>query len=265
VREALGAPDLPVQIENVQRWAATADWAERFSDGRVLLAGDAVHVMPPTGGFGGNCGVQDAFDLAWKLQYVLDGTASPALLDTYDVERRPVGSFTTEQAYTRYVLRLDPGLGKENLMPIVPEYTVELGYRHVSDAIALEEGDDGALWEDPTEPTGRPGMRAPHVWIDRDGARVSTLDLFCRGFTLVAGAEGTDRCSEAQGAAARLGVPLDAYRIGVDFDDSSGSVAGAYGIDAESAVLVRPDGFVAWRARSADGDVAAALARALAR
>jgi 2-polyprenyl-6-methoxyphenol hydroxylase-like FAD-dependent oxidoreductase len=265
VREALGAPDLPVQIENVQRWAATADWAERFSEGRVLLAGDAVHVMPPTGGFGGNCGVQDAFDLAWKLQYVLDGTASPALLDTYDVERRPVGSFTTEQAYTRYVLRLDPGLGKENLVPIVPEYTVELGYRHVSDAVALEEGDDGALWEDPKEPTGRAGMRAPHVWIDRDGRKISTLDLFCRGFTLVAAAEGADRCSEAQAAAAQLGVPLDAYRIGVDFGDSSGSVADTYGIDAESAVLVRPDGFVAWRARSADGDVAAALARALAR
>jgi 2-polyprenyl-6-methoxyphenol hydroxylase-like FAD-dependent oxidoreductase len=265
VREALGAPDLPVQIENVQRWAATADWAERFSDGRVLLAGDAVHVMPPTGGFGGNCGVQDAFDLAWKLQYVLDGAAPPALLETYDTERRPVGSFTTEQAYTRYVLRLDPGLGKENLMPIVPEYTVELGYRHVSDAVALEEGDDGALWEDPSEPSGRPGMRAAHAWIDRNGSTISTLDLLCRGFTLVAGTEGTEWCSAAQAAAERLGVPLDAYRIGLDFGDASGAVAEAYGIDAEGAVLVRPDGFVAWRARSADGDVETTLARALAR
>ena len=113
VRTSLGAPDLPVQIENVQRWSATADWAERFSDGRILLAGDSVHVMPPTGGFGGNTGVQDAYDLAWKLAAVLDGTAGPGLLDTYDTERRPVGSFTVEQAYTRYVLRLDPSLGKD--------------------------------------------------------------------------------------------------------------------------------------------------------
>jgi 2-polyprenyl-6-methoxyphenol hydroxylase-like FAD-dependent oxidoreductase len=265
VREALGAPDLPVQIENVQRWAATADWAERFSDGRILLAGDAVHVMPPTGGFGGNCGVQDAFDLAWKLQYVLDGVAPRALLDTYDTERRPVGSFTTEQAYTRYVLRLDPGLGKENLMPIVHEATVELGYRHVSDQVTLEEGDDGALWEDPHEPSGRPGMRAPHVWIDRDGERVSTLDLFCSGFTLVAGAEGSECCAAANAAAERLGVPLDAYRAGTDFGDPSEAVANTYGIGAEGAALVRPDGFIAWRAGGADGDVETALARALVR
>jgi hypothetical protein len=265
VREALGAPDLPVQIENVQRWSATADWAERFSDGRIHLAGDAVHVMPPTGGFGGNCGVQDAFDLAWKLEYVLAGKAPAALLDTYDSERRPVGSFTTEQAYTRYVLRLDPSLGKENLMPIVHEATVELGYRHVSDAVAVEEDDDGALWEEPNEPSGRPGMRAPHVWIDRDGGRVSTLDLLCRGFTLLAGPEGGAWCAAASAAAERLGVPLDAYRSGADFKDAEGAVTGAYDIGAEGASLVRPDGFVAWRTRTAGGDLDGALARALAR
>src|SRR5581483_7980633 len=72
VRTALGAPDLPVAIENVQRWSASADYAERLVDGRILLAGDAAHVMPPTGGFGGNTGVQDAYDLAWKLAHVLD-------------------------------------------------------------------------------------------------------------------------------------------------------------------------------------------------
>jgi 2-polyprenyl-6-methoxyphenol hydroxylase-like FAD-dependent oxidoreductase len=265
VREALGAPDLPVQIENVQRWSATADWAERFSDGRIHLAGDAVHVMPPTGGFGGNCGVQDAFDLAWKLEYVLSGKAPAALLDTYDTERRPVGSFTTEQAYTRYVLRLDPGLGKENLMPIVHEATVELGYRHVSEAIALDGDDDGALWEDPHEPSGRAGMRAPHVWIDHDGGQISTLDLFSRGFTLIAGSEGGAWCEDATAAAERLGVPLDACRAGADFGDDAGAVAAAYDIGSEGASLVRPDGFVAWRTRTGDGDVDAALARALAR
>jgi 2-polyprenyl-6-methoxyphenol hydroxylase-like FAD-dependent oxidoreductase len=262
VRRALGAPDLPVEIENVQRWSSMADWAERFSAGRVLIAGDAVHVMPPTGGFGGNTGIQDAYDLAWKLQYVLDGIAAPALLDTYDTERRPVGSFAVEQAYTRYVLRLDPGLGKENLVPIVPEYTVELGYRQVSGAVQAD-GDD--LWEDPKQPSGRPGFRAPHLVVEHDGAEISTLDLFGRGFTLLAGAEGSAWCPAAQAAGERLGAPVDAFRAGADFADPSGSFAGLYGVGAEGATLVRPDGFVAWRTGDASGDVDAALARALCR
>ena len=92
VREALGAPALAIEIENVQQWNACADWAERFQEGRVFLAGDAAHNMPPTGGFGGNTGVADAHNLAWKLALVLDGSAGPGLLQTYDAERRPVAS-----------------------------------------------------------------------------------------------------------------------------------------------------------------------------
>jgi 2-polyprenyl-6-methoxyphenol hydroxylase-like FAD-dependent oxidoreductase len=115
VREALGAPDLAVEIENVQQWSACAEWAARFREGRIFLAGDAAHTMPPTGGFGGNTGVTDAHNLAWKLAWTLDGRAGAGLLDTYDVERRPVAELTVEQAYTRYVLRLDPELGKEDI------------------------------------------------------------------------------------------------------------------------------------------------------
>jgi 2-polyprenyl-6-methoxyphenol hydroxylase-like FAD-dependent oxidoreductase len=269
VRQALGAPDLPIQIESVQRWAASADWAERFADGRILLAGDAAHVMPPTGGFGGNTGVQDAYDLAWKLAYVLDGTAGPELLATYDAERRPVGSFTVEQAYTRYVLRLDPGLGKENLMPIVEEATVELGYRYGSLAVEPEEGDDGALWENPREPTARPGMRAPHLAIDRNGTKTSTLDLFGPSFVLLAGPEGDAWCAAARAAGERIGLPVEAYRCGSDFVDGSGHFPELYGVGEEGAALVRPDGFVAWRARAsqanADATLTGAIARAVAR
>ncbi|HZT44860.1 MAG TPA: FAD-dependent monooxygenase [Gaiellaceae bacterium] len=263
VRLALGAPGLPVQIENVQRWSATADWAERFSEGRVLIAGDAAHVMPPTGGFGGNTGVQDAYDLAWKLQYVLQGLASPALLETYDDERRPVGEFATEQAYTRYVLRLDPGLGKENLQPIVREDAVELGYRYSSGAIEAEADDDGLVWEDPHAPTARPGTRAPHLELERDGSSVSSLDLFGRDFVLLAAAEGQAWCEAAASAAKELGVSVEAYRDGADF--GSDRFAELYGVGSAGAVLVRPDGFVAWRAREEAGDVAGALRRALLR
>jgi 2-polyprenyl-6-methoxyphenol hydroxylase-like FAD-dependent oxidoreductase len=267
VRTALGAPDLPIQIENVQRWSATADWAERFSDGRIFLAGDSVHVMPPTGGFGGNTGVQDAYDLAWKLAAVLKGIAAPALLDTYDAERRPVGSFTTEQAYTRYVLRLDPSLGKENLMPIVDEAAVELGYRHLSAGVQPDPGDDGALWEDPREPTARPGMRAPHLPVDHNGSTASLLDLFGSGFVLLAGAGGGAWSEAAERAAGDAGVAIETHRDGADFRDPAGRFAELYGVGEEGATLVRPDGFVAWRTRQgADADgLTRALAAALGR
>jgi 2-polyprenyl-6-methoxyphenol hydroxylase-like FAD-dependent oxidoreductase len=111
VRSGVGVPDLPVKIDGVARWRATSDVASKFRDGRVFLAGDAAHLMPPNGGFGGNTGIHDAHNLAWKLAAVLKGTAGPRLLETYETERRPVGKFTVEQAYTRYVTRTAPYLG----------------------------------------------------------------------------------------------------------------------------------------------------------
>ena len=80
VRQALGDPEIAVEIENVQRWNACAEWAATLQDGRVFIVGDAAHNMPPTGGFGGNTGVQDGHNLAWKLAAVLDGSAGPELL-----------------------------------------------------------------------------------------------------------------------------------------------------------------------------------------
>jgi 2-polyprenyl-6-methoxyphenol hydroxylase-like FAD-dependent oxidoreductase len=105
VRAGAGIADLPVKIDGIARWRATADVARRFQEGRIFLAGDAAHLMPPNGGFGGNTGIHDAHNLAWKLAMVLKGIASPKLLDTYEIERKPVSKFTVEQAYTRYVTR----------------------------------------------------------------------------------------------------------------------------------------------------------------
>jgi 2-polyprenyl-6-methoxyphenol hydroxylase-like FAD-dependent oxidoreductase len=262
VQEALGDPGIAVEIESVQRWAATAEYAERLREGRVFLAGDSAHVMPPTGGFGGNCGVQDGYDLAWKLAYVLDGRAGEALLDTYDAERQPVGALTTEQAYTRYVLRVDPSLGKEDLMPVVHEVPIELGYRYRSAAVVATDGDE-TMWEDACEPSGRPGFRAPHAWIDRDGAECSTLDLFGGDFVLVAGANGEQRRRAAERAASSLGIAVAAYRVGAEIAGPTDSLETLYGIGPEGAALVRPDGFVAWRASSADAGGEQALADAL--
>ncbi|HEX6724572.1 MAG TPA: FAD-dependent monooxygenase [Gaiella sp.] len=267
VREALGDPEIPVDVENVQRWAATAAYAGRYRDRRVFLAGDAVHVMPPTGGFGGNCGVQDGYDLAWKLALVLRGTGGETLLDTYDTERRPVGAFTTEQAYTRYVLRLDPTLGKENLAPIVDEAAVEVGYGYRSPAITGPSEAD-VLWEDPREPSGRPGFRAPHLPVD--GGSRSTLDLFGRTFVVLAGPDGEAWCAAARTATERGPVAVDAYRLGAELADPERALERAHGLGADGAVLVRPDGFVAWRRETRGGvdpqrELDAALGAALGR
>jgi 2-polyprenyl-6-methoxyphenol hydroxylase-like FAD-dependent oxidoreductase len=256
VRDALGDPDIAVEIESVQRWAATAEYAERLREGRVFLAGDSAHVMPPTGGFGGNCGVQDGYDLAWKLAYVLDGRAGEMLLDTYDAERQPVGALTTEQAYTRYVLRVDPSLGQDNLMPVVHEVPIELGYRYRSAAIVGADDDD-TMWEDSREPSGRPGFRAPHAWIEVGGKTRSTLDLFGRNFVVVVGPGGEAWRAAANRAGGALGV-------GIDVHHAAGVVPSLYGTGDDGAALVRPDGFVAWRTSTAGDDCEATLAEVLA-
>ena len=189
LRAAIGVPDIGVVIENIATWRAEANCADRFRDGRVFLAGDAAHVVPPNGGYGGNTGVQDAHNLAWKLALALRGVAGPGLLDTYDAERRPVGELTVEQAFTRYVTRVAPYLGTEDTQPIVDDFSMEIGYRYNSPAIVLEPGSP-PLHEHPRESAGRPGARAPHVFLDRGGRRLSTLDLFGRNFVLLAGPGG---------------------------------------------------------------------------
>jgi len=266
VREALGAPDLPVEIEDVQRWNAAAEWAQRLRSGRVMLAGDSAHVMPPTGGYGGNTGVQDAHNLAWKLAYVLGGRAGDDLLDTYEEERLPVARMTVEQAYTRYVTRLDPALGTDGLDPVIDDAAIDLGYRYRSRLFTVDGPDDGAQWEDPHSPSGRPGVRAPHVPVRRNGSELSTLDLVGRNFLLLSGSSGWVQAGTS--AAERLGVPLDVWRVGPDADvqDFDDQFVKAYGIGPDGAVLIRPDGFVAWRSGGdVDDDSGRPVGEALAR
>jgi 2-polyprenyl-6-methoxyphenol hydroxylase-like FAD-dependent oxidoreductase len=254
LRAAIGVPEIPVTVEDIATWRAVADSAERYGQGRVFLAGDAAHTMPPNGGFGGNTGVQDAHNLAWKLAFVLKGIAGPDLLDTYDAERRAVGELTVEQAYTRYVTRVAPYLGTDGMQEIVDDMSMEIGYRYNSAAIALEPGHAPALHEHPRESTGRPGSRAPHVPVERAGGSVSTLDLFGTVFVLLAGPEGGAWHDAALRAAAALDVPLEAFVVGGGvLRDPGSTFAAAYGISAAGAVLVRPDGFVAWRAHDATG------------
>ena len=265
VRSAVGVPDTPVEISQVIAWRCVADNADRYREGRVFLAGDAAHTMPPNGGFGGNTGVQDAHNLAWKLAMVLKGEAGEALLDTYNAERHPFGALTCEQAYSRYVRRSAPYLGVETVAPLVDEWRMEIGHKYHSSAVVSEPDDDGALHDDPFQSRARPGTRAPHCEMVRTGARISTLDLFTKNFVLLAGPDGKAWCEAVRNAGRQCGVTVDAYRVGPsgDLTDPDGGFPAAYGISPAGAVLVRPDGFVAWRAKEGDDAAGATIARVL--
>ncbi len=258
VRGGVGVPDLPVRIDGWTRWRATACVAERLREGRIFIAGDAAHLMPPNGGFGGNTGIHDAHNLAWKLALVIKGHAHPALLDSYEPERKPVAEFTVGQAFTRYVLRTAPWL--KPTQPIdsqVDDFDIELGYLY---------GVPGAVHADPRSTRGMPGSRAPHVWLTRSQERVSSHDLF-GNFVLLTAPGGGEAWRSAAGIVSReLGhVPLDVFCVGRDLDDPDGSFCQAYGLSDTGASLVRPDGFVAWRAERIPPDPRAALREALAR
>jgi len=260
VRAGLGRDDIPITIENVMHWDSTADVADQFRAGRILLAGDAAHIMPPNGGFGGNTGVQDAHNLAWKLALVLKGLANPELLSTFEPERRPASAFTVEQAYTRYVLRVAPDLPADPHQPLANDLNIEMGYIYRSSAMISEDADDARIHENPRESKGRPGTRAPHVWLGHDGRQISTLDLFGRNFALLGGAESSAWCECGKEASKKLNIDLEVHRVGVDgLADPTGEFLPAFGIDPTGTVLVRPDGFVAWRAKSGEGASAARM------
>ncbi|MEV6400721.1 FAD-dependent monooxygenase [Streptomyces sp. NPDC051907] len=253
IRAAVGKPDLDVEITGMAPWHAAERVAERYSSGRVLLAGDSAHEMSPTGAFGSNTGIQDAHNLAWKLAAVLEGWAGPGLLETYEAERQPVARATSERASARsaehshpgYAPAETPGGGRQGGI-----LSVAMGYGYVKGAV---------LGVDPERPvvpermqlTGAPGTRAPHMWVDRRGERLSTLDLYERSFVLLT-SEGTTWRDAARTVARQMSARLEAYEIGSGLDadlvpENGADWAEIHGTKPQGAVLVRPDGFVAWR------------------
>jgi len=239
IRAGVGAPDLTVQIDGFSRWRAAANTIRRFQEGRIFIAGDAAHVMPPTGGFGGNTGIHDVHNLAWKLALVLNGQAHPRLLDSYDAERRPVAQFTVEQAFTRYVTCTAPWLmSSVTTEPLVDDFDIELGYLY---------GVPGRVHADPRTTFGLPGSRAPHLWLMRGNERVSTIDLTGR-YLLLGGAEAGAWKQAAARVVSQFGdLALDAYCVGPDLADPGQHFTRSFGISERGVSLVRPDGFIAWR------------------
>ncbi|MET7554051.1 FAD-dependent monooxygenase [Streptomyces albidoflavus] len=271
IRAALGRPDVPVEVRGILPWQVRGALADRFRHGRVLLAGDAAHVIPPVGAFGMNTGAADAHNLAWKLAHVLAGHAGDTLLDTYEAERLPVARTALEQS----MLRLeDPslhwGTGPEGrthraAAGALNAPVVHLGYRYDSAGIQgavprLPSTEDVVLNLD-----GSPGSRLPHRWLLREGARVSTLDLVDYRFTLLAGAEGEPWLRALERVAPKLGIPVDAHLVGdgrLSAEDG-GSWTDSVGIGASGALLVRPDGFVGRRVPALSADPEAELEEAL--
>lgn len=259
VRQAVGVPDLPVSILGVSPWEASAIVADRYRDGPVFLAGDAAHEMPPTGGFGLNTGVQDVHNLVWKLAAVLRGGADPALLDSYHAERQPLAEAITRASLAN---ALSMGRTTRATSAVLPrreflnEQGLIFGASYESNAV-IPDGTPPIVVADPTTeyvPSARPGSRAPHVWLQRGEERLSTIDLFRAHFTLLAGKDGSAWIDAARQIAWPSWPPLLAYRIGHDLTDPDGNWHTVYGVQPDGAVLVRPDGYVAWRSASAARD-----------
>jgi len=271
VEKAIGQPGMPVKILDVTHWQPAEDVAEQFQKGRVFLVGDAAHTMPGYKGLGLNTAVQSAQNLAWKLAAVIGGQAGPELLATYKTERHPVGRFAAHQSLTGPAAAELPEGVKSGLRPEddQPLFYPMVGYRYRSQAIVSDDSSSSeqeiALL-DRLELTGIPGSRMPHLWLGRQGQRISTLDLLDGRFVLLAGPGGAPWQKVAPEVAAAFGIKLSAYRVGSSGDllDLEIGWQAKMGVSAEGAMLVRPDGFVAWRTSTRPSSPEASLVQVLA-
>jgi hypothetical protein len=257
IRRAVGC-DFAFEILSVLPWVRRELVAETYRNGRGFIAGDAAHVMSPTGGFGMNTGIGDAVDLSWKLAAVREGWGGDALLDSYTSERQPVGMRNVTEASGNLRRMLSVGAHRD-IADATPQgaatrakvgraftemmrrewFTlgIHLGYRYDGSPICWPDGtpappDNARSYV----PTARPGHRAPHAWL-ADGR--STLDLFGRGFALLGFDADAAEAAPLLEASRRRGVPITFHRL------VEPHVAALY---ERKFVLVRPDGHVAWRA-----------------
>lgn len=249
VRKAIGVPDIPIEVLGISFWKCSAMVSNAFRSGPIFLAGDAAHETTPSGGFGLNLGVQDAQNLAWKLGAVIRGEADPSLLDTYDAERRPVANevvkatFLNMQSLGRTEKQAGAKLPRAQYLN---EQGLVFGLRYDSRAIVPDGSAAPEVADAVTQyvPSAAPGCRAPHVWLTREEEGVSTIDLFGQHFVLLAGPKGG---VWRDAVAAQRRCHIDPHVIDEDIMDHNGEWAKTYGVEDSGAVLVRPDGYVAWR------------------
>ena len=267
IRKGVGVPDLPVNVLGVSPWEASAIVADRYRVGDVFLAGDAAHEMPPTGGFGLNTGVQDVHNLSWKIAAVLRGDADDKLLDSYHAERQPLGRLITENALAN-ALSMGRTERQSKVLPrqqFLNEQGLIFGAQYQSTAV-VPDGTPPVAVADPVTDyvqSARPGCRAPHVRLARGAEQISTIDLFGAHLTLLAGRGGDGWRQAAQGMNMSW-PPVVAHVIGNgELSDPDGNWHELYGVEADGAVLVRPDGYVAWRSRGGSTNPQATLRAAI--
>ncbi|MGG1151463.1 FAD-dependent oxidoreductase [Bacillus wiedmannii] len=248
IQTAIGSTNVEPEIVSVLPWEATESTATKFQDNRIFLVGDSAHIMPPTGGFGSNTGIQDAHNLAWKLAAVIKGKANPKLLETYHEERYPVAKLTTEYASSLLFRAANREEGSLNNMDGL---AVTVGYQYCSKAILDESATPHRM--DIVELNGRPGTRAPHFWGMYKGKEVSILDLFGNNFVLLTGVDNSFWAEAVYDVSSKLGININVYRVGVsgDFIAHENVFRELYGIENEGVVLIRPDGFIGWRSEKA--------------
>jgi 2-polyprenyl-6-methoxyphenol hydroxylase-like FAD-dependent oxidoreductase len=262
IRKSTGI-DADYEILSSDEWVASRLIADRYRDRRIFLAGDACHLHPPFGGYGMNMGIADSVDLGWKIAAVLQGWARTALLDSYEVERKPVHNFVMDEAVANHAL-LSDRLWREGIEDATAEgeairrdtgarikeakirefntLGVVLGYRYQGSPCIVSDGSapPPAHFRDYV-PSAHPGCLAPHAWLD-DGS--SLYDHFGTGFTLLEQHTGSDlEIDGAQRAATALGIPLTVLPA------PSPRLSELYGA---RYTLVRPDQHVAWRGDALD-------------
>jgi len=270
--KAMGKPEISVEVIEVAPWQPIQRVADEFQVGRVFLVGDAAHTMPPKLGLGVNTAIQSAQNLAWKIASVLKGNAGIELLTTYQEERHPVGLLVADQSLTGPATELLDKMSAN--ISELPKKQLSLlriivGYPYRSEAIISDEKtpllpDD---FPDRPELNGLPGTRLTHLWVGQKGKRISTLDLFDGPFVLLTGTGGTKWCEAAATCKTKMGIGLAAYRIGANADliELDNGWQTKMGMTVDGAVLVRPDGYVAWRSRSMPEDPTLQLEMILAR
>jgi 2,4-dichlorophenol 6-monooxygenase len=254
VHNLIGDDTVPVTIRSTSLWGNNKMYATRYREGRVFCMGDAVHRHPPSNGLGSNTSVQDAYNLAWKLAFVLRGDAGPGLLDSYDAERSPIGrqivlranksieEFGPIFAALGFSDTSDPDVMNERMRARAddtPEaarqreqlraalelkdyefnaHGVELGQRYRSGAVAPDGTPEPAYTRDAElyyHPTTWPGARLPHCWLGSGGHKVSTHDLAGKGrFALLTGISGQRWAAAARRVSDRLGIEIGAFVIG---------------------------------------------------
>ena len=239
IRAAIGSEDIPVEILAKTKWNTSVRVADSFQLGRVFLAGDAAHTMPPWGGFNGNTGIADAHNLAWKIAAVLNEQTDINLLDSYTRERRPVAVRNGHQALLRTDFdarfEIETEANRELFTGLQNSGTLLMRYRYSEDA-DLSSSNQGTV----ELLSGQPGTRFPHAWIEHQGKRISTLDLFGSGYVLLQGPSSDVRHQPMQD------TTVPSYKVGSDFRFSEGEVTWSTltGLADNEALLIRPDGFV---------------------